>query len=849
MTFTVKEPQTLNQTVKFTAKYDTARAVESLQGYVHAPIIGETLSYDLYDSKDSYFTEIVGWYENGELLDSDFVCEAGKSYTVRVKMTMAPAYYLASTDNCLYYVYFDGTRVGGRNYTAGVNIIEHNVETGVAIFEVSMQARREQESADLTITAPSGGALPSYDLVVGDDVKITTSIYAWEVKVDAINWAAMGENALFEIGKTYRLIVKFEDKDGYFFDRSGFDVTVNGQTAKMYNEFYNYLYYVEFTITKASTKYDVTVNNGTVKAGGVEIEEINGGTIVTLIADEMDGKIFRYWQVVSGDNVVIADRTLKEISFCMPACDVEITAVYEDIITLSEIHVTVTAPLPGAYYDGSLTSAEPDKYTVTLQKTKVSGEKSQLLFASDFDVSNPYVSGKYYYYAFTIELVGDTYAIDSQTKIYLNGVQALRDSNTGYYYGNIETPYAITVENGVADTTPEGNSTLNYVCKGQTFYVIADPAEEGYVFSHWEIVGSVSSYGDVHSSIMSVKLYKESVTIIAHYSRVYTITVNGGTAGKYEAGAGDQIRLWADPAPANGVFSHWLLNGERIELVGGTHFVMPDEDAVLEAVYHVHTYNGEFTYNDNLHWYQCADGDDCINISGSMKEREQHTFDHACDTTCNDGCGYVRAIAHNFATEWMYDEAEHWYVCTVEGCDAIDSDETHSYEDGVCTACGYECAHVGGTATCSTLAQCTACSAFYGTFDATNHESDGDNDHACDGCGETTSICVDTDAKDHVCDICGATDMGTHEQAIGKHTCDYCGETMSTCVDTDAKDHVCDICGATLGTNEDNTTNNTEDNKADNTTDNAEISFFARLLAALRTAFARLAKWFKEMFR
>ena len=47
----------------------------------------------------------------------------------------------------------------------------------------------------------------------------------------------------------------------------------------------------------------------------------------------------------------------------------------------------------------------------------------------------------------------------------------------------------------------------------------------------------------------------------------------------------------------------------------------------------------------------------------------------------------------------------------------------HSYVDGKCTACGEDCTHTGGEATCTEKAICEACGTSYGEVDTTNHDS------------------------------------------------------------------------------------------------------------------------------
>lgn len=107
-----------------------------------------------------------------------------------------------------------------------------------------------------------------------------------------------------------------------------------------------------------------------------------------------------------------------------------------------------------------------------------------------------------------------------------------------------------------------------------------------------------------------------------------------------------------------------------------------------------------------------------------------------------------------------------------------------------------------------------------------HHDSEGDNDHACDTCGaaditshtfgedacDTPAICSEcgaaadqvpehTDANlDHICDHnCGKNDMGacTDSATDADHVCDYgCGKALEGCSDADTDaDHACDVCG------------------------------------------------------
>lgn len=72
-----------------------------------------------------------------------------------------------------------------------------------------------------------------------------------------------------------------------------------------------------------------------------------------------------------------------------------------------------------------------------------------------------------------------------------------------------------------------------------------------------------------------------------------------------------------------------------------------------------------------------------------------HSWDNACDTQCNNGCGTTRTITHKYADTFSSDAKGHWYACTVCG-DKKDyyehtPDRDAATEDAaqLCTYCGY----------------------------------------------------------------------------------------------------------------------------------------------------------------
>lgn len=760
LSFTLKQSTVKDMVITIEGNYITPSDREFFKFCIDTPAAGETPSYDVDGVGDVRYrehkSELLGWYENGELLSDTHVFEFGKTYTARMKFTAESGFYIGEHRGYNLYPNFNGkTETMSR-----VPCVERADDGSYIIIDVPVTAIYREKSAAVSVTPPVVVTKPSYELDKGEGLHVGASVTAWEVRNEAGTWVALEEGERFFAGNTYRVRVTFERTEEYFMDESDFSVTINGQKASVCGDARSFCYCVEYTLKKGE-EVAVTVNNGTANVRDTAVESVTAGTLVTLVASEIEGKVFDHWEVNAGENVILADATAKETTFYMPACDVEITAVYEDIVYFSELHVTTKAPVPGEYFDG-LSSANPEKYTVVLQKITVQSGYSK---EQEFDPSNPYESGCYYYYYFTIELT-ETAATDEKTKVLLNGkyveLEYVDKQYTGVYFQKIRAPFIITVENGVADASGYGDSNITYANKSEYFYVVANPAPEGYAFSHWEIIGSPGWYGDKTSDRMRVRQDEEPLTFIAHYQKLYSITVVGGYASRETSIPGRSIRLWANQAPEDGTLSHWLLDGVRIELDASSSFTMPERDVVLEAIYHVHTFDDTLTFGQSSHWHQCTDPD-CVNPNNGMKDIVRHTYDHACDTTCNGGCGYVRTITHDFTTgEWLSDAEQHWHICAVEGCGVLEEKKGHEFEGGVCVICQHVCTHRGGTATCKTQASCELCSELYGELDPATH-------------AEASVWHAAAYTHEKIFDCCGVVDVAAQAHTFSSGICTVCG--------------------------------------------------------------------------
>ena len=155
---------------------------------------------------------------------------------------------------------------------------------------------------------------------------------------------------------------------------------------------------------------------------------------------------------------------------------------------------------------------------------------------------------------------------------------------------------------------------------------------------------------------------------------------------------------------------------------------------------HTHTYATEYTYDETDHWFAatCEAEEGCATaISG----KAAHEFDETGACVCG-----LTVHVHTYATEYTYDKTNHWFAATCnedgEGCDkAISGKEAHTFgEDNTC-ACGFE-KHVHTYAT-------------EYTYDKTNHWFVATCDVEGEGCDKAISGKAAHDFGDGIACACG----------------------------------------------------------------------------------------------
>ena len=169
-------------------------------------------------------------------------------------------------------------------------------------------------------------------------------------------------------------------------------------------------------------------------------------------------------------------------------------------------------------------------------------------------------------------------------------------------------------------------------------------------------------------------------------------------------------------------------------------------------------------------------------------------------TVCGAAYGEKNPDNHTGEQTWTRTADKHRMRYDCCGAEVIPS-QTHSWENGACSVCGYACRHSGGEATCTTPLTCARCGEVYGAKDPANHS------------GELVWV---TTADKHVrqYDCCGLAVTAEAAHSWENGACSVCGyacrhvggETVkenvkpATCTADGSHDDVvyCTVCKAEM---------------------------------------------------
>ena len=356
------------------------------------------------------------------------------------------------------------------------------------------------------------------------------------------------------IGETVKITAA--SREGYVFDRwevSYGDVAVANKNAE------ETTFTMPDSMVVLTARYkalqSITLENGKAYAGGEEITTAKKGTEVTIKADDLDGKVFDQWKIVSG-NVTLEDANKAETTFTMPAESISLEAVYN---TIHSIHTTFCTADPASAIVGT-------EITVTAESRE--------------------------------GYVFDRWEASDGVKLTEDGLTAkftMPDHDV-----TIEAKYkqyhSIEVSKGVA-TDAEGNPISSAVEDTEIWIEIdreqRNPDE--FEFYRWLSTPEDLEIANRKAERTCFTMPDEDVTVEAKFLHLREITVHDGTT--YVEGeeggiakAGQTVTVKADEIPGL-KFDHWTVDSENVtlttvdEATGEATFEMVNEPVELTAHY------------------------------------------------------------------------------------------------------------------------------------------------------------------------------------------------------------------------------------------------------------------------
>ena len=287
-------------------------------------------------------------------------------------------------------------------------------------------------------------------------------------------------------------------------------------------------------------------------AGGEEITTAKKGTEVTIQADDLDGKVFDHWKIVSG-NVTLEDADKAKTTFTMPAEPISLEAVYNTIHNI----------------DTTFCTADPASAIVGTEITVTADERPGYVF--------------------------DRWEASDGVELTEDGKFTMPDHDV-----TIEAKYkqyhSIEVSKGVA-TDAEGNPISSAV-EGTEIWIEIDREQRNpdeFEFNRWVSAPEDLEIAGRKAERTCFTMPDEAVTVEAKFLHLREITVHDGTTYvEGEEGGiakeGQIVTVKADEIPGL-KFDHWTVDSENVtlttvdEATGEATFVMVNEPVELTAHY------------------------------------------------------------------------------------------------------------------------------------------------------------------------------------------------------------------------------------------------------------------------
>ena len=188
--------------------------------------------------------------------------------------------------------------------------------------------------------------------------------------------------------------------------------------------------------------------------------------------------------------------------------------------------------------------------------------------------------------------------------------------------------------------------------------------------------------------------------------------------------------------------------------------------AVFAGCGHAHVWSDEWESDSVGHSHECTE---CGEVA-----TEEHTYSEGVCVVCGYECEHG---------EWESDKLNHWQTCTE--CGEQFSSE-HNFVSGECTVCGYECVHeYAAEWACDTQThwhECAICASVNG---------EKAHEYLLGKCTECGYVCVHGGIQWEItelnhygtCAQCGTTLSGRHEYSDG--ICTVCGKPEPEVIEVD----------------------------------------------------------------
>ena len=367
----------------------------------------------------------------------------------------------------------------------------------------------------------------------------------------------------------------------------------------------------EITFTMPANAVTATANYGdkaylfALENCTADKETAKFGEQVTFTADEVIGKRFDSWNIKGVDDLTGLDLTKSPLTITMPANDINVAAVLEDIDYTVSVTGGTTDKETAHYGDtvtikanAPATGKEFGRWEITgLDTSGLELSNAELTFT--MPASDVTATVLYSYIDYKVTVVGGTAQVDADAELtsevlatYECPVSIFADTApTGQRFvrwtsadgvvfedeTSAETtftmpakavtvtaefeyiPYTVTVVGGTAytDGDPAESITAEY---GDFINIVAE-VPTGKRFVKWTSDSADVVFDSETSDVTSFEMPAKNVTVTAEFEYIpYTVTVVGGTANKTTAHYGEEVTITAE-VPVGKEFVMWSFNG------------------------------------------------------------------------------------------------------------------------------------------------------------------------------------------------------------------------------------------------------------------------------------------------